>query len=388
MNSNERAILELLLENPLLSQNELASILKITRSSVSVYISHLIQEGYIRGRGYLLNSNSSYYVIGSAIIDYRTNLSSETIFDDSTMHLDDCELVTSYGGFAKNIAENLSRLGNTTAAIFAIGDDNIGRELLDECKNNGVNVDDILTVPASKTSTYLEIRSIDRSRIILAATNSGLQYQMTPRFLITKQQKLKNAKAIVLEDGLSVESMQYLTSIYKGILVGVKMGRVKKYKSFLGQFSGLLVSLQIACALTDIPYDLAESDDFVFKVVKKLRSQMKGPLLICYGENKFCFHNSYRVIFCTFSSTSVNAKLYSHYRDPVAAGFVNCIAENIFDEKLLQFVSACREISASLPVPSCQTLCPELVSSTMKELKFHFSSLLLPDPTSPEEPLP
>ena len=51
MNSNERAILDILAKHPLASQNDIADALGITRSSVSVYISHLIQEGYILGRG-------------------------------------------------------------------------------------------------------------------------------------------------------------------------------------------------------------------------------------------------------------------------------------------------------------------------------------------------
>ena len=51
MIKHERLILEKLTENPMLSQGELAAMLNLTRSSISVYISHLMQMGYIRGRG-------------------------------------------------------------------------------------------------------------------------------------------------------------------------------------------------------------------------------------------------------------------------------------------------------------------------------------------------
>ena len=48
MIKHERLILEKLTENPMLSQGELAAMLNLTRSSVSVYISHLMQMGFIR----------------------------------------------------------------------------------------------------------------------------------------------------------------------------------------------------------------------------------------------------------------------------------------------------------------------------------------------------
>ena len=85
MNSNERTILDILAKHPLASQNDIADALGITRSSVSVYISHLIQEGYILGRGYLLNKKERIYVIGSAIVDYYTVFPVDAFQEDGTM---------------------------------------------------------------------------------------------------------------------------------------------------------------------------------------------------------------------------------------------------------------------------------------------------------------
>ena len=56
MTLRERQILNWIEENPMISQEELASRAGITRSSVAVHISNLTRKGYIAGRGYVLEN--------------------------------------------------------------------------------------------------------------------------------------------------------------------------------------------------------------------------------------------------------------------------------------------------------------------------------------------
>ena len=102
MIKHERLILEKLTENPMLSQGELAAMLNLTRSSISVYISHLMQMGYIRGRGYLIEDHNTIYVVGTASIDYRTTIDEALLRDPThTATLDDNELNIDFGGIGK-----------------------------------------------------------------------------------------------------------------------------------------------------------------------------------------------------------------------------------------------------------------------------------------------
>ena len=122
MTKHERIILEKLVENPMLSQSELAEMLGLTRSSVSVYISHLMQMGFIRGRGYVIENCDNLYVIGTAGVDHRMVMEESRLLQpDSATILDDCELTVSYGGIAKNVSENLCRLGGRVSCICAVG---------------------------------------------------------------------------------------------------------------------------------------------------------------------------------------------------------------------------------------------------------------------------
>ena len=66
MTQRERQILQLIESNPMISQQELADQLNITRSSVAVHISNLLKKGYIAGKGYVLRTGSYAVVVGVA----------------------------------------------------------------------------------------------------------------------------------------------------------------------------------------------------------------------------------------------------------------------------------------------------------------------------------
>ena len=53
MTQRERQILQLIEANPMISQQELANALGITRSSAGVHISNMTRKGIIAGKGYM-----------------------------------------------------------------------------------------------------------------------------------------------------------------------------------------------------------------------------------------------------------------------------------------------------------------------------------------------
>lgn len=372
MTKHERIILEKLTENPMLSQNELADMLNITRSSVSVYISRLMQDGYIRGRGYVLEDQKSIIMVGTAGIDYRTVLAEDTVLlSDATTVLDDYELTVYYGGIAKNISDNLYRFGHDVSCISAIGSDVLGTELLNECKRTGINVSDMLIVPAARSSTYLELRSLDSSRVLLSSANMQLQRRLTPEFLTSKHHKLRHARCVITEDSLSSEALQHLSSTYNPtMLVCSKSNRVRRYQPFLNQFNGLVVNLETAWLILEETGAPPTDDASVISITGRLRTRVGGPVLLCYGSSQFSYTDMHHVILCSYSSPLTNASLYSHYRDTVAAGFFHCLLEGIKGEDLLKFVSACRDIVSQSPSLVNQNICPELIASVTASKHF------------------
>ena len=66
MTDREKEILNILIEDPMVSQQELADKLNITRSSVAVHITNLMKKGHIKGKGYIINKGNFVTVIGYA----------------------------------------------------------------------------------------------------------------------------------------------------------------------------------------------------------------------------------------------------------------------------------------------------------------------------------
>ena len=102
MTQREQQILRLIEENPMISQQELAQKLGITRSSVAVHISNLIQKGCIAGRGYVLNSGSYAVVVGGANVDIGGRSAAPLVPADSNPGT----ITLSLGGVGRNIAQS------------------------------------------------------------------------------------------------------------------------------------------------------------------------------------------------------------------------------------------------------------------------------------------
>ena len=100
MTQRERQILQLIESNPLISQQEIAEKMGITRSSVAVHISNLTKKGCIAGRGYVLRSGSYAVVVGGVNVDIGGRSFAPLVAQDSnpgTVRL-------SLGGVGRNIA--------------------------------------------------------------------------------------------------------------------------------------------------------------------------------------------------------------------------------------------------------------------------------------------
>ncbi len=69
LTSREQEIVNILKKNPLISQEDLADIFGITRSSVAVHISNLMKKGVIKGRGYVFNEKASITILGECLLE-------------------------------------------------------------------------------------------------------------------------------------------------------------------------------------------------------------------------------------------------------------------------------------------------------------------------------
>jgi len=153
MAGREQQILALIREDPMMPQQVIAARLGISRSAVAGHIMNLTNKGLIKGRGYVLSDTPFIAAIGGANIDIHGKSNKALRGKDSnpgTVH-------TSAGGVARNVAENLARLGVDCRLISAIGDDHYGQMLMRLCREAGIDMQYVQEFASAATSTYLSV---------------------------------------------------------------------------------------------------------------------------------------------------------------------------------------------------------------------------------------
>jgi pseudouridine kinase len=116
------------------------------------------------------------------------------------------------GGVARNVAENLARLGVEVALITAVGDDVAGRQLLEQAEAAGVGVEHALTVPAERTGLYLAVLN-SQGVLHLALDDMGLVRHLTPSVLRSKASLLEQARAIFFDANVPTDSLELILTI-------------------------------------------------------------------------------------------------------------------------------------------------------------------------------
>ncbi|AOT69124.1 PfkB family carbohydrate kinase [Geosporobacter ferrireducens] len=234
MTSREKEILELLKKNPQISQQELADILGITRSSAAVHITNLMKKGYILGKGYLLKAQDYVVVIGGANIDIHGFPKIKLIPRDSNPG----NIKTSPGGVGRNIAENLSKLGVAVKLLSALGEDLHGENLLKECKKSGIDMDHCYFSKDFPTSTYLCI--LDHNGDMFAAiADMKIQEKISVEYIREKAHIIDHASVAILDTNLPEDTLTYLLQHFHStdfFLDPVSTTKAEKVKDKIGLF--------------------------------------------------------------------------------------------------------------------------------------------------------
>jgi pseudouridine kinase len=84
------------------------------------------------------------------------------------------QLRTGFGGVARNVAENLARLGVVVALVTQVGDDAGGRALRAGCAALGIDVHGVLLSPLHPTSEYVAVVDPQGELVIGAAATAAI----------------------------------------------------------------------------------------------------------------------------------------------------------------------------------------------------------------------
>jgi pseudouridine kinase len=116
------------------------------------------------------------------------------------------------GGTARNVAENLGRLGAEVVLITAVGDDLIGDSLLSQTADMGVNVD--YALQNGRTGAYMAMLDQDGS-LSVALDDVRVMSAITPGYLDRNRSLFRDAALIMMDGSLLPEAMSTVARLAK-----------------------------------------------------------------------------------------------------------------------------------------------------------------------------
>ncbi len=130
------------------------------------------------------------------------------------------KVTTSYGGVARNIAETLARLGQPVRLISAVGNDFIGRQILNQAAAAGVDVSPCLRVEDYRTGAYLAVLNEDGD-LNYALDDIAVSTCITPQVLRDRFDLFKGASVIFTDSNLTPAALKTVFSLAKRAKVSV-----------------------------------------------------------------------------------------------------------------------------------------------------------------------
>ncbi len=189
----EKEILGILQQDPMVSQEELARKLDITRSAVAVHISNLIKKGKIIGRGYVLTQPKAIAILGRIV--------ASAINKDNKLKL-------SINGLGYTLSTGLAELNENVIIISGLGDDFVGKSVLSQLQSD--NIDKKMLVVQEKLDSAIQI--ITENQTIVC--NNALDL-ITPDYLLAREHIIKQANLVIIDGTMGAKTCGTMMNIAK-----------------------------------------------------------------------------------------------------------------------------------------------------------------------------
>ena len=252
-------------------------------------------------------------------------------------------ILSAPGGVARNIAENLARLGHPTHLISLVGDDALGQSLLTATRAAGVRVDGVQMLAGRGPSTYLSIHT-PQGELDFAINDMALLEPLTPERLQTQATRLQASAAWVVDANLSPAALGYLLGgSYAGPIFAdaVSLAKCARLKPWLAAIHTLKVNRLEAQALSGFtvrtPADAIDA-------ARHLQTQGVKNVVVSLGEDGACWVNAQGAS-GHWLAAAVQVVNVSGAGDALLAGLVHGHCQGWPLQAALEFAVACAEIT-------------------------------------------
>jgi pseudouridine kinase len=142
-------------------------------------------------------------ILGAAGIDLVGRLKDDLHLETSNP----AQIRTSFGGVARNVAENLARLGQPVTILTAVGADLTGDQLLSQLDAADVDISRVQRLPDRPTGTYLAVVN-NRGDLQFALDDMRTSATLTPEYLDQHTDLFKKASLLFLDANSPPETIR------------------------------------------------------------------------------------------------------------------------------------------------------------------------------------
>ena len=273
------------------------------------------------------------------------------------------------GGVARNVAENLARLGHPVQLLCAVGADFFGQSVLAQTRNAGVDVDACWVVPGEATSTYLSLHGADGDMAV-AVNDMAILDCLTPLRLRPHADRAHQAGVLLLDGNLPDAALEWLFT--QGLSAPVFVDPVSAFKCrrflpWLGQVHTLKANRIEAEALSGLRVD---TDAAVVDAAQWLHAHGVQQVVLSLGERGAYW--SQQAGACgwqpVFAVDVVNA---TGAGDALMAGLVHGWLRGDTLGRSVSFASACAALTLSAPQANHPGLTVAAVQQLMQTQPTH-----------------
>lgn len=155
-------------------------------------------------------------VVGAAGVDSKGKAKAPLTLGSSTPGT----IRVSVGGVARNIAENLARLGIEAILLSAIGAGGSGQRILANAAEVGINTDYLIVSSEYHTSAYIALLD-EKGNLVMSVDDMEILALITPQIINRRRSLIKNAALVVFDANLPEATIAALVKVAQRYGVGL-----------------------------------------------------------------------------------------------------------------------------------------------------------------------
>ncbi len=270
-------------------------------------------------------------IIGGTNIDIYGKTTNKLIMKDSN----NGEVLFSYGGVGKNIAENLARLNLDVSFITVLGEDSFGLEINNYFKT--LNIKTIIKKTNFPTPKYLAVFN-EEKEFLVGVNDMDALYDLDVEFI--KKINFNNYDLLVIDANLKEEVINYLVNNVKIPIYAeaISSNKVMKFNPYLNKLTALKCNLLEARTL------LNDFNSPIINLAKRLANKgLKEVYLTDGSQGSYLFIDGLLRFFPSVSEQIVNTSgagdafysgvIYAKVYNRPELLYGNCLASIILKSK-------------------------------------------------------